>query len=337
MPVTIDDIAKAAGVNPATVSRALRGVPGKVSAAKRAEIEAIARDLGYTPNVMAASLRTKRTNIAAIVVPDLANPMFAPLVKGLEQELRSHDMLALITQPPEGKEERAELIRALAMRQVCGLLILAAEQDDAMLDVARQHNIPTVLVNRGSGDRRFSSVVNDDHESVRLVLAHLHGLGHRRIAHIAGPSFLSTGLARKKAFVELAQPLCDSPLPIVEAKAFTREEGLQAGRQLLDLGAGAFTAVFASNDLLALGMMDAARERGLVVPQDLSVVGHNDMPFVDIVQPPLTTVHMPIVEMSRQAAQMFWEQVREEAKPTTTRILQPSLVVRQSTAPVRKP
>lgn len=332
MPVTIHDVAAAAGVNPATVSRALRGVPGKVSAEKRAEIEAVARKLGYTPNVVAASLRTKRTNIAAIVVPDLANPMFAPLVKGLEQELRKHDMLALITQPPDGRNERAELIRALAMHQVSGLLILAAEQDDAMLDAAIQQRIPTVLLNRGSGDRRFSSVVNDDHESVRQVIEHLHSLGHRRIAHIAGPAFLSTGLARRKAFEELVQPLCEGTLPIVEAKAFTREEGLRAGRQLLDLGPGAFTAVFASNDLLALGMLDAARERGVSVPQELSVVGHNDMPFVDIVQPPLTTVHMPIAEMSRQAAQMFLEHVREGAMPATTRILQTTLVIRKSTA-----
>lgn len=335
MPVTIHDVAAAAGVNPATVSRALRGVPGKVSAAKRAEIEAVARKLGYTPNVVAASLRTKRTNIAAIVVPDLANPMFAPLVKGLEQELRKHDMLALITQPPEGRLERAELIRALAMHQVSGLLILAAEQDDAMLDAALLQRIPTVLLNRGSGDRRFSSVVNDDHESVRLVIEHLHGLGHSRIAHIAGPAFLSTGLARRKAFEELAQPLCEGALPIAEAQAFTREEGLRAGRQLLDLEPGSFTAVFASNDLLALGMLDAARERGVSVPKELSVVGHNDMPFVDIVQPPLTTVHMPIAEMSRQAAQMFLEHVREGAMmSTTTRILQTTLVVRQSTAQV---
>ena len=332
MPVTIDDIAKAAGVNPATVSRALRGVPGKVSAAKRAEIEAIARDMGYTPNVVAASLRTKRSNMAAIVVPDLANPMFAPLVKGLEQELRRNHMLTLVTQPPDSKEERVELIRALVMRQVSGLLILAAEQDDPMLEVAKQQCVPTVLVNRGAGDKRFSSVVNDDHESVRLVVEHLQSLGHRRIAHIAGPTFLSTGLARRKAFEVLAKPLSEGDLPIVEAAAFTREEGLKAGRRLLDMGAGAFTAVFASNDLLALGMLDAARERGVDVPQALSVVGHNDMPFVDIVQPPLTTVHMPIAEMSRQAAQMFIEQVRDGSLPATTRILQPTLVVRKSTA-----
>ena len=218
------------------------------------------------------------------------------------------------------------------MRQVSGLLILAAEQGDAMLEVAARQNIPTVLVNRGMGEKRFSSVVNDDHESVRLVTEHLHGLGHTRIAHVAGPAFLSTGLERRKAFVELAQAATTDVLPIVEAKAFTREAGLLAVRQLFEQDAQAFTAVFASNDLLALGVMDAARERGFSIPKDLSIVGHNDMPFVDIISPPLTTVHVPIAEMSRQAAQMFLDQIGDVALPTTTRILTPTLVVRRSTA-----
>ena len=340
--VTIDDVAKAAGVHAATVSRALRGVAGKVSAAKRAEIEEVARRLGYQPNIVAASLRTKRSNMAAIIVPDLANPLFAPMVKGLEQELRKHDMLALITQPPEGKEARASLVQELAMRQVSGLLILAAESGDTMLEQAAQQKIPTVLVNRGQGERRFSSVVNDDQESVRLAIAHLRELGHTRIAHIAGPVSSSTGAARKKAFVELmmaAQSSDGEPI-IIDAAAFTREEGVKAARKLFEqhwgqAGAG-FTAVFASNDLLALGVLDVAREKGVSVPDQLSLVGHNDMPFVDIVQPPLTTIHVPVAEMGRQAAQVFLEQIKDCSGAKTTRVLSPSLVVRASTAPVAK-
>ncbi|QIL73220.1 LacI family transcriptional regulator [Diaphorobacter sp. HDW4B] len=336
--VTIDDVAKAAGVHAATVSRALRGVAGKVSAAKRAEIEEVARRLGYQPNIVAASLRTKRSNMAAIIVPDLANPLFAPMVKGLEQELRKHDMLALITQPPEGKEARASLIQELAMRQVSGLLILAAESGDSMLEQAALQKIPTVLVNRGLGERRFSSVVNDDQESVRLAIAHLRELGHTRIAHIAGPVSSSTGAARKKAFVELmAAQSSDEPI-IVDAAAFTRAEGVKAARKLFEQHWGkadaGFTAVFASNDLLALGVLDVAREKGVSVPDQLSLVGHNDMPFVDIVQPPLTTIHVPVAEMGRQAAQVFLEQVKDCSGAKTTRVLSPSLVVRESTARV---
>lgn len=332
MPVTIDDVAKAAGVHAATVSRALRGVAGKVSAAKRAEIEAVARSLGYQPNIVAASLRTKRSNMAAIIVPDLANPLFAPIVKGLEQELRKHDMLALITQPPEGKEARARLVQELAMRQVSGLLILAAESGDAMLEEAVQQKIPTVLVNRGLGERRFSSVVNDDQESTHLAIAHLRALGHERIAHVAGPASSSTGAARKKAFLDLMQG--EQPM-VVDAQAFTREEGVKAARQLFEgwnLHDRPFTAIFASNDLLALGVMDVARELGIAIPADVSLVGHNDMPFVDIVQPPLTTIHIPVAEMGRQAAQVLMENINGDGQTTTTRILTPSLVVRASTA-----
>lgn len=336
MPVTIDDVAKAAGVHAATVSRALRGVAGKVSASKRAEIEAVARSLGYQPNIVAASLRTKRSNMAAIIVPDLANPLFAPIVKGLEKELRKHDMLALITQPPEDKKARACLVQELAMRQVSGLLILAAESDDAMLDEAVQQKIPTVLVNRGLGERRFSSVVNDDPESVRLAISHLRELGHRNIAHVAGPTTSSTGAARRKAFCDLMSQDEGARAFTADAKAFTREEGAKAARQLfVDWNPlqPAFTAIFASNDLLALGVIDVARENGISIPAEISIVGHNDMPFVDIVQPPLTTIHIPVDEMGRQAAQVLMELVGNGALATTTRILTPSLVLRASTAP----
>lgn len=335
MTVTIDDVAKAAGVHAATVSRALRGVAGKVSAAKRAEIEAVARSLGYQPNIVAASLRTKRSNMAAIIVPDLANPLFAPIVKGLEQELRKHDMLALITQPPEEPKARAGLVQELAMRQVSGLLILAAESGDAMLEEAMLKKIPTVLVNRGLGERRFSSVVNDDQESVQLAIGHLRGLGHERIAHVAGPVSSSTGAARKKAFVDLMRQAGSEPPVVVDAHAFTREEGVKAAQQLFarwDASNPRFTAIFASNDLLALGVMDVARERGIAIPGDVSLVGHNDMPFVDIVQPPLTTIHIPVAEMGRQAAQVLLENIKGDVQATTTRILTPSLVVRASTA-----
>lgn len=335
VPVTIDDIAKAAGVHPATVSRALRGVSGKVSPDKRAEIERIARDLGYHPNAVAASLRTKQTNIAAIVVPDLGNPLFGPLVQGLEQALRQQRLLCLVVQTPAAAEERRELIVALANRQVSGLLILAAECDDPMLEAARQRALPTVLVNRGTGDRHFSSVVSDDRESVRLVLEHLAGLGHRAVAHVAGPAVSSTGRARREAFVEMSRALGLGPCPVVEAEAFTRAAGQVAALQLFGGGAQGLprpTAIFAANDLIALGTLDVLRQRGLSVPRDVSLVGHNDMPLVDLIDPPLTTVRVPVDAMSAQGAALFLEHLRDPALAPSTRVLMPELVVRSSTA-----
>ncbi len=329
--VTIDDIARAAGVHPGTVSRALRGVSGKVSPDKRAEIERIANELGYQPNFLAASLRTKQTNMAAIVVPDLANPLFGPIVQGLENALREQQMLCLVVQTPADPSKRRELVVALANRHVSGLLILAAESDDPMLEIAKLRHLPTVLVNRGTGDRQFSSVVSDDAESVRLVLEHLHELGHRSIGHIAGPGSSSTGRARRDAFIRMTRDMGLKNCPVVEASAFTRQAGRDAAGKLLK-GARRPGAVFAANDLIALGVLDQARATGLSVPRDLSLVGHNDMPLVDLIDPPLTTVRIAVDQMSAQAAALFLEHVARPNQAPSTRVLMPELIVRASTA-----
>ena len=330
--VTIDDVAKAAGVHAATVSRALRGVAGKVSAGKRAEIQRIARELGYQPNFVAASLRTKQTHLAAIVVPDLGNPLFAPIVQGLERTLRQQQLLSLVVQTPLDPAERRDLVHALASRHVSGLLVLAAESDDAMLEAARERRLPTVLVNRGAGDRVFSSVVNDDRESVRLVLEHLHGLGHRAIAHVAGPAASSTGRARREAFEAQTRSLGPrASYPVVEAAAFTRAAGQAAARQLFK-GQRAVTAVFAANDLIALGVLDVLRELRIAVPAGLSLVGHNDMPLVDLIDPPLTTVRVAVEQMSEQAAEVFLQLLKRPDLPASTRVFMPTFVPRGSTA-----
>ena len=329
---TIDDVARRAGVHPATVSRALRGVAGKVSPAKREEIERIAAELGYRPNAVAASLRTKQSDIAAVVVPDLSNPLFAPIVQGLEAELGRHSFLCLVVQTPAAPEARRGLVHTLAARQVAGLLILAAESDDPMLAAALERGLPTVLVNRGLGERRFSSVVNDDRESVRLVLEHLRGLGHRRIAHLAGPQSSSTGRARREAFVELAREFGFQKTTVVECGAFTRAEGALATQSLLARREQRPSAIFAANDLIAIGVLDVLHAAGLEVPRDLSLVGHNDMPFADLVSPPLTTVRVAVDQMSRHAAQLFVEHLRDPRVPPSTRLLMPTLVARGSTA-----
>jgi len=331
-PVTIEDIARAAGVHPASVSRALRGIGKKVSEETRQKIERIAREMGYRPNAVAASLRTKQTHLVGVVVPDLGNPLFGPLVTGLEVELRKHGLLCLVVHTPDDPAERRELVAALAHRQVSGLLILAAEIEDPMLDAAQQFALPTVLVNRGFGERRFPSVVNDDRESVRLVLEHLASLGHRKIAHVAGPQSSSTGRARRQAFEELCVAM-GLKGQVTEARAFTREAGLTATLELLGRMKGA-TAIFAGNDLIAMGVLDALRQHGLQVPKDMSLVGHNDMPLVDLIAPPLTTVRIAVDQMSRQAAQLLLEHLKAPQQDPVTRVLSPKLIVRGSTAAI---
>jgi LacI family transcriptional regulator len=328
---TLEDVAKAAGVHPASVSRALRGVGKKVSEETRLKIERIAKEMGYRPNTVAASLRTKQTNLIGIVVPDLANPLFGPIVQGLEVELRSQGLMCLVVQTPADRDQRKGVVEALATRQVSGLVILAAENDDPMLEAAQAFGLPTVLVNRGHGERRFPSVVNDDRESVRLVLEHLVELGHKAIAHVAGPGRSSTGRARREAFEELARAMKIRPV-VVEASAFTRDAGFAAALELLgQRRSPPSTAIFAANDLIALGVLDALRQNGRSVPDDVSLVGHNDMPFMDLIAPPLTTVRIAVDQMSRQAAQLLIEHLKTPQQEATMRVLTPRLIVRGST------
>ncbi len=329
--VTIGDVARIAGVHPASVSRALRGGNTKVSAETRSRIEKIARDIGYRPNGVAAALRTKQTNLAAIVLPDLGNPLFAPIVQAIETSLRLQGIMCLVAQTPGEARGRCDLIVALANRQIDGLLILAAETDDPMLAEASRLAIPTVLVNRGFGERRFPSVVNDDRESVRLVLEHLQGLGHQRIAHVAGPSSSSTGRARRDAFESLAHQL-GIDATSSEASAFTRNAGREATQELFGKASGC-TAIFAGNDLIAMGVLDFLHQRGLRVPDDMSLVGHNDMPLVDLIDPPLTTVRIAAQDMGRQAAQLLLEHLRAPGQSPSMRVLTPTMVVRKSTGP----
>lgn len=328
--VTLADIARVAGLNTASVSRALRGIEGKVSLETRRRVQQIAREMGYRPNAVAASLRTKQTNLVGIIVPDLANPLFGPIVQGLEAQLRRQGLLCLVLQTPDGSAERREAVLALSNRLVSGLVILAAEVDDPMLAAAQEAAMPVVLLNRGAGDRRFSSIVNDDRESVRLVLEHLAGLGHRRVAHLAGPPTSSTGQARRRAFEALAKDF-GLDARVMQCAAFTRSAGAAATEHLLT-EQSCPSAIFGANDLIALGALAVLRERGISVPGEVSLVGHNDMPLVDLVAPPLTTVHVEVEQMSRRAALMLVEHLRDREQPPSMHVLMPRLVIRASTA-----
>jgi LacI family transcriptional regulator len=172
--------------------------------------------------------------------------------------------------------------------------------------------------------------VNDDEESVRLVLEHLSGLGHKAVAHVAGPGSSSTGRARRQAFERLCPAFGIKPT-VVEAQAFTRQAGHDAAQELLDR-ARKPTAIFAGNDLIAMGVLDVLHEHRLAVPRDISLVGHNDMPLVDLIAPPLTTVRVAMEQMGRQGAQLLLESMQNPQQDPSMRVLRPRLVVRDSTA-----
>lgn len=296
-------------------------------------VREVADRLGYRPHPLARGLRTNRTLTVGMVVPDLMNPLFPPIYAGAESVLGDLGYSVLVASDDDHPERSREVVAALAERRVDGLIHASAHRDfdHQMLD-----EIPTVLVNRTTESREFPAIVGDHRIGIGLAVGHLAGLGHTAIAHVAGPQDLSTGIARREAFVEAmrAERLDVHNSLIHEAAAFRTDAGRRACEALLGSGAD-FTAIVASNDLIALGCYDVLAGRGMSVPADVSVTGYNDMTFIDRVAPPLTTIAVAYREMGATAARRLLTMLtdRGEPPPHDPVLLPPELVIRGSTAP----
>jgi LacI family transcriptional regulator len=333
-PVTLRDVAVRAGVHPATASRALNPETRiLVSEDTARRVLDAAAELGYHPNPVARSLRTRRSHTVGVLIPDLNNPLFPPIVRGLEDRLAAAGYVALIGNTDSDDERERMVFEQMRARHVDGLVLATARLHHPLLAEAARAEMPVVLINRLAQDYSFPSVSVDNERGVRMAVAHLSSLGHRRIAHIAGPQEMSTGLSRYRGFVtamESARLAIDDD-QIVFAKAFTVEEGLRCSRLLLERGTGC-TAIAAGNDMLAVGCYAALDDAGLSCPDDISVVGFNDMPFIDRLRPPLTTIRFPHYQVGTEAAQLLLERIAEHSGPVKILYLAPELIVRGSTA-----
>jgi LacI family transcriptional regulator len=336
-PATLRDVASAARVHPATASRALnpetRILVSEDTARRVAEAAAA---LGYRPNPVARSLRTRRSHTVGVLIPDLNNPLFPPIVRGLEDRLATAGYVALIGNTDGDSAKEQLIFEQMRARHVDGFVLATAHERNPVLAEAVSADVPIVLMNRLAPDYSFSSVSVDNEQGLRMAVAHLAGLGHTRIAHIAGPQRVSTGAGRRRGFLD-GMKACgltvDDEL-IVSAAAYTVEEGTRCCRELLARGAGGArcTAVAVANDMLAVGCYAALDEAGLRCPEDLSLVGFNDMPFIDRLRPPLTTVRFPHYQLGTEAATLLLERVTGRDQPVKILYLAPELVVRGSTA-----
>ena len=340
-PATLRDVAAAARVHPATASRALNPETRILVSEETAQrVTEAAAALGYRPNPVARSLRTRRSHTVGVLIPDLNNPLFPPMIRGLEDRLATAGYVALLgnTDGDTGREQT--IFEQMRARHVDGFVLATAQAADPVLAEAASADLPVVLMNRLDPEHDFSSVSVDNEQGMRMSVAHLAGLGHTRIAHIAGPRQMTTGEGRRRGYVEglrAAALGADDDL-IVSAAAFTVEEGARCCRELLGRGAD-FTAVAVANDMLAVGCFAALDEAGLSCPEDLSLVGFNDMPFVDRLRPALTTIRFPHYQLGTEAAQLLLERVEGRDAPVKILYMAPELVVRASTAPPpsRKP
>lgn len=337
MNPTLRDVAKAAGVHAATASRALNpATRALVNADTARRVIKVAESLGYRPNPIARGLKTAKSQTVGLVIPDLTNPMFPPMVRGIEDVLEPAGFSGLIVNTDNDPGRERAQIESLRSRQVEGLVVATALVHHPLLEQLHREGVRMVMVNRRTEGVDASSITPDDAAGVTLAVEHLARLGHRRVAHLAGPQNTSTGVVRARAFRNAVHDLGldQDPDLVTACDHWNEEDGARALRSLFDRGVQ-FTGVVAGNDLIALGCYDVLAERGLSCPEDLSVVGFNDMPFLDKLRPPLTSVAVPHHQIGVEAARMLLEAIAEPDRPSRSVLLPLSLAVRSSTAAPR--
>lgn len=335
MPVPrLRDVAELAGVHTATASRALNpATRSLVNAITASRVAQAAAQLGYTPNPIARGLKTNRSGSVGVVIPDLTNALFPPIVRGIDDVLSEAGYSALIVNTDNDSEREHAQVASLRSRQVEGLIVATARLGDPFLERLVAEAVPVVLINRRVEGPGLTSVTVNDAEGVALALRHLVALGHRRIAHVAGPQWTSTGRTRLSAYQQGLRDLGleQDPSFVTHCDAFVESQGAAAFELLLDRDSGC-TAVLAGNDLLALGCYDVMRRRGLGCPDEMSIVGFNDMPIVDKLRPSLTTVRLPHYDVGTEAARLLLEKIQNPTAPAKSVLMSVELIVRDSTA-----
>ena len=333
MHPTMEDIARECGVSKMTVSRVLAGRPG-ASSAMRKKVLSVAKQFNYENNVLAANFAQRRSGFVGVATPFeglIGSSYLADVFKGFQQIMSDSVWdFALFDILSPTFSDGSKLEKVYRSRKVEGLLLVAPHVDDEFLETLADLDILLVAVGEMASSAKVSCVVCDDAQGIELACNHLLGLGHRRIAFVGGPQHLATARRRQAAYLKYCHgQKLRLPGEFMQAGAYTRESGRQAGLKLLSAKTRP-TAVVAANDMMAFGVIDAARELRLAVPQDLSVVGFDDLSSTGERYPLITTVHQPVVEMAARAAGLLVSAMETGHKPDQ-RIMLPVHLVRRAT------
>jgi len=331
--VTLREVAQTAGVHISTVSRALDpNTRHLINSEIVSRIVKISQELDYRRNAAAFSLKTNQTRTIGVIVPDITNAIFPPIIRGIEDSLATGGYLAIVGNTDGVHEREQNLLATFLARGVDGLILASVEREDDAVERAASENTPIVTVNRQVDRDNVSSVAHDETEGIRRVLTHLASLGHRKIAMIAGPQTSSTGARRYAAFQQFRSALrleIDERL-VVFAASYNEASGEQGVEELIAGGAD-FTAVVCGNDRLAVGAIAALARLKLKCPEDISVTGYNDMSMMDRIDPPLTTVRIQQYRMGREAGAMLQRMIGGQTQAQHI-VLPVELMIRGSTA-----
>ena len=333
MAVSIKDIAREAGVSHSTVSRALSDSP-LVKAETRERISQLAEEMGYTPNTVARSLVRRRTETLGLVVSTVADPFAAEVVRGIEETAFDNGFGVLLCGSGNNRDREIAAVRMLREKRVDGIVVSASTVGDFYMPLLDELDIPIVLVNREQGTEYTYSVVTDDIHGGALAVNYLLDLAHRRIGVITGPVQSQSSHNRLQAYRQTIEEL-DIPFdPQLVVQGDGKADGGYASADCLLDVVHPPTAIFCYNDLTAIGAIRAIKNRGLSVPDDVSVMGFDDIPFAEYVDPPLTTVRQHRYTMGRLATEMILALLNGKS-PEANIYLKGDLIIRESCAEQR--
>ncbi len=328
---TIRDVAQHAGVSIATVSHVINNTR-PVSAELRERVQAAMQALGYQRNTVARALRSKQSLAIGVIVPDSTNPFFAEVTRGIEDISEKNDYSVILCDSRADLTREAMHTQNLLMKQVDGIIYVASGGGEEHIQRVIDLGVPVVLVERDPRDLAVDAVLISNREGARLAVEHLLGLGHRRIACITGPQRRTPRTDRLQGFRDtLAAAGVSIPPAFIQEGNFSCDEGYQRALALLRQPEPP-TAIFAFNDLMAMGVLRAAEELGLRVPADLSVIGFDGVYLMAYSVPPLTTIRLPIHAMGQEAMHMLLNRIDNRDAPLNHKTLPIDLIVRASTA-----
>ena len=327
---TIREVAESAGVSYATVSHVINNTRW-VSQETRERVLAAMAALNYRPNALARSLRQGKTNTLGLVLPDSANPFFAEISRSIEDEAFKKGYSVFLCNTELDTQRELFYVDVLSKKQVDGIIFVAAGDQADSLDFLIRRNMPVVMIDRNLPNVEVDAVLSDNQLGGYLATRHLLELGHKRIACIAGPSSITPSAERiigyRRALEEAGLSYNES---LILRGDYHAQSGLDITHSILKMNPRP-TAIFALNDLMALGALRAAAEAGCSVPEDLAVVGYDDLELAHFTNPPLTTIAQPKKEIGAQAVNLLVDRMSHKSRPPSRLVLAPELIVRRST------
>lgn len=335
-PVTLQQVADAADVHISTVSRALDPAKANlVNAKTRARVVRTAAKLGYRPHLIASQLRRGQTWTVGVVVPDLGNPLYAPFVRGVIHALERHEYVPLVADTQDRHDRFERTLLHLWNRRVDGIITTAPRtQDRTAVERVASLAIPVILAIRTLPESNLPSVQHDDVRGGRMAARHLIDLGHTRLVQVQGPMDVTPFIRRTQGFADTVN---DAGVELVDLGMAgddpTIDEGRRLTEALLERPGPVPTGIFAQNDLIALGTLEALRHAGLRCPEDVSVIGYNNSFYAAHSQPPLTTIDLPDYDMGQVAASVMIDYIERPERASVSASTMPRLIIRGSTGP----